>query len=102
MTPEQFEKFLKLMEERIDSSVAIGIEKNVNGKIRNLDQKFVDYVNGDMQWKTIDSAWKKNAEPAIQLGNDARASGRAALFFLGVLTSVAVIITAFIEALKKH
>lgn len=39
------------MEGHIEKSVATAIEKNVNGKIRGIDQKIDDYIKGDLKWK---------------------------------------------------
>lgn len=85
----------------IQDAVSIGIEKNVNGKIKALDAKIEQYINADLQWKQIDSSWKRTAQPAIDLGNDARASSRAALFFLGLMATLTVIIGGIITAVKK-
>lgn len=36
----------------IKDQVAESIEKNVNGKIRNMDKKIDDYIKADEEWKT--------------------------------------------------
>ena len=43
MTPSQLEQLQK--------TIAVSIEKNVNGKIRLLDQKIDDYIKADELWK---------------------------------------------------
>lgn len=35
----------------MQQEIAVGIEKNVNGKIRNIDKKIDDYISEDNKWK---------------------------------------------------
>ncbi len=43
MTSEQFDQ--------LNKTIAESIEKNVNGKIRLLDQKIDNYIREDNEWK---------------------------------------------------
>lgn len=48
------------MESRIDSAVDRGIEKNVNGKIKDLTTKVDAYILSDNEWKL-------NVTPSIEI-----------------------------------
>jgi len=47
MTADQYEQLIKT----IDRSIEVSIEKNVNGKIKRLDEKIDIYIERDNQWK---------------------------------------------------
>ncbi len=73
MTPEQLES--------IKRTIAESIEKNVNGKVKLLTQKFDDYVISDM-------AWKDKADPVIQMGENLQGGGRVLIWFAGFVSAV--------------
>lgn len=99
MTPEQFDRFLKSQKEQLELSVATAIEKNVNGKIRNLDKKLDDYITVDTTWKVIDKKWKEDAQPTIDLGNNVRGFNKVLLYLLGLVASIGGVF-AFIKLVK--
>ena len=72
MKPEQLEKILQSIDIRLEA----GIEKNVNGKIRILTEKFTkhfeddkqwkeDYQKADDEWKAKTDAWMADANPSV-------------------------------------
>jgi hypothetical protein len=85
MDDKQFKKLQKMMETTI--------KLTVNGKIDRIDAKLEQHFKGDREWKEA-------AMPAIELGNNARGFGKTAAYFIGVMGSIALIITALIDALK--
>lgn len=72
MSQEQFDKFEQSMKE----SVALAIEVNVNGKIRNIDKKIDDYIRLDTEWKKEDKQWKDTAQPTVDFGKNAIGFGK--------------------------
>lgn len=69
MTPDDFLKLHKAVTDALNETVKESIEKNVNGKIRNLDSKIDDYIKQDIRWKEEDKRWKDNAQPSVSLGS---------------------------------
>lgn len=72
MKPDQLEKILQ----SIDARLEVGIEKNVNGKIRTLTEEvrrhFIDdkqwkedYTEADNAWKAKADAWMADANPSV-------------------------------------
>lgn len=92
MSPEQFLQLKTIIDAQIETST----EKHVNGKIRALDKKIDDYIATDTAWKKEDERWKENAQPTVDLGQDALGFGRVFKWILG--TGVAV--WAFIKIFK--
>lgn len=95
MSPDDFKTIMGVIDSSIKESVAIAIEKHVNGKIRNLDTKIDEYIKQDVEWKKDDKAWKDNAQPTINLGSGAinwwnftkwifTSAGIVAAFFLAI------------------
>lgn len=40
------------MEKKLDETIAVSIEKNVNGKIKKIDEKIEAYILSDNEWKS--------------------------------------------------
>lgn len=78
----------------IQKTIAISIEKHVNGKIKSLDKKFGEYVNKDEEWK-------KRAEPVIQMGQNIQGFGRVSLYFLGFISAVGGVILLLVKFFKE-
>lgn len=51
MTIDDFAKLEALITKTVNASVATAIENNVNGKIRSLDKKIVDYIEDSAIWR---------------------------------------------------
>jgi len=68
MTPDEFLKLHRAVADELKETVKESIEKNVNGKIRNLDTKIDNYIVEDTQWKKDDKKWKDTAQPVVNLG----------------------------------
>lgn len=58
MNEKQFNKLMEMLGERQDESLKLGIEKYVNGKIRDLSKKIDEYIALDTAWKQEDRKWK--------------------------------------------
>lgn len=71
MQPDQFIQLQKALEERLEKSVTITMEKNFNGKMRDLSKKVDDYIDADTRWKERDLEWKTAAQPSVTLGTNA-------------------------------
>lgn len=77
MTPEQ----LEILRKTIDDQLKAGIETHVNGKIRGLTSEFREYVKEDL-------AWKKTAQPTIDLGSNIRGFGKVFVYLLGIAATL--------------
>ena len=95
MTNEQFQQFQDRMETKIENGIAIGIEKHVNGKIRNLDKKIDDYIVADIHWKEKDKEWKAKAQPTVTLGTNVLTFGGGMKWVLGAVVTIAGSLFAF-------
>lgn len=84
MNDQQFQQFLEIMDKRLE----IGIETNVNGKIKNLTAKLDEYIKDDNEWKA-------QALPAIELGKNAIGFGKALSWILGIGLAVLGVIKYF-------
>ena len=97
MTDEQHQTYLKEMTDAIERSVAVSIEKTVNGKIRRLDEKLTQYIVDDTEWKEI-------ATPIIKAGTNLTGAGKIMVYFFGGLATisagVAVIKYAILHIIK--
>jgi len=89
MKPDQLEKILQ----SIDARLEIGIEKNVNGKIRTLTEEvrrhFIDdkqwkedYTEADNAWKAKADAWMADATPSIKIMKKAENFSETGIFLL--------------------
>lgn len=67
LTSDLASEVIRKMKEDIEKSVAIAIEKNVNGKIRRLDEKMEEYIKSDLKWKDEYSPYLKGIE-SISIG----------------------------------
>lgn len=90
-----------MTQETIKQSVDVAVQKNVNMNLRGLRHDLDSYVTKDLLWKEGDRLWKKNAQPAIDLGNNTRASTKTALFFLSIIATFAVIIGGIFTITRK-
>ncbi len=81
MTEDQFERYIEAMKSEINRSVAVGIELNVNGKIRNIDRKLDEYISDDNEWK-------KMAQPVVNMGNQARGASVVILWVAGAIIAL--------------
>lgn len=97
MTPEQ----LRALQE----TVAESIEKNVNGKIRRLDEKIDNYIREDNEHKErmiLETAeWRKSADEKLQLVSNIQGFGKVLMYFLGFCATlggvIAMVVTFFHE-----
>lgn len=98
MTPEQ----LRALQE----TVAESIEKNVNGKIRRLDEKIDNYIREDNEYKermTIETAeWRKNADEKLQLVGNIQGFGKVLMYFLGFCATLGGVIALVMAWINKN
>lgn len=76
MTSEQFEKYIEEMKEHVAST----IRTTVNGKMDRM-QNQMDVFMAD------DKAWKKKADPVIELGTNVRSFGKVVFYILGFIAA---------------
>jgi hypothetical protein len=78
----------------IQDSIAIGIKENVNGKIDRLNLKLDHYIDQD-------NAWKKTAQPVIDMGINARGASKVLLYLTGAIVSVGMAWEIICKIFKK-
>lgn len=100
MTPEQFQA--------LQNTVAESIEKNVNGKIRRLDEKIDTYIREDNEYKERitkeTDEWRKGADDKLAIVGSVQGFGRVAGYILGmiiVLGGSTAVIIKFLDWIRK-
>jgi len=76
----------------LQNTIAESIEKNVNGKIRNLTQKVDDYIKTDLEHKETERAetneWRKGADEKLQFVVDLQGFGKVTKYVMGFIISI--------------
>jgi glutamate dehydrogenase/leucine dehydrogenase len=100
MSPEQLAE-LKL-------TVAESIEKNVNGKIRRLDEKIDMYIREDNEYKermTRETGeWRKGADDKLAVVASVQGFGKVAGYLLAIIITLGgatAVVVSFINWLKN-
>ena len=91
---DQLAQFQVQLQSGIEKQIAESIEKNVNGKIRNLDKKIEDYIHEDIAWKEKDALWKQTAQPTVDLGTNAIGFWKVSKWISLVLVTIASTVAA--------
>ena len=92
------------IENKLESTIAASIEKNVNGKIRKLDEKIDVYINEDNQYKeritkeTYD--WRKGADDKLKIVSDIQAFGNVGSKILGFIIMLGAASGAWFSVVK--
>ena len=79
-------KDLKKILGALDKSVADAIEKHVNGKIRNMDQKLDAYIEKDMVWKD------KVVQPLVDAYSSANNVGTFLIWISKIVMAIGAIV----------
>ena len=77
----------------IQDSIAEAVKITVNGKIDKLNYKLDKYIDDD-------NAWKKTAQPVIDMGNDTRVFSKVVLWIAGAIVAVGGAIVIICKFLK--
>lgn len=89
MSPEKYQELAGFIAEAVDK----GIEKHVNGGVREMHRKLDDHVKEDKGWKKKDAEWKEEAKPVLDMGRNVRAFGKvtkAVLLFMALVGGLIV------------
>lgn len=92
------------IENKLESTIAASIEKNVNGKIRKLDEKIDVYINEDNKYKeritkeTDD--WRKGADDKLKIVSDIQAFGSVGSKILGFIIMLGAASGAWFSVVK--
>lgn len=78
---------------KIQEAVGVAIEKHVNGKIRLMDAKLDEYIKDDL-------AWKEQAKPTIELGNNIRGFGKVVVYILGIAGAIFGVFKGIVEFIR--
>lgn len=92
------------IENKLENTIAASIEKNVNGKIRKLDEKIDVYINEDNKYKeritkeTDD--WRKGADDKLKIVSDIQAFGNVGSKILGFIIMLGAASGAWFSVVK--
>lgn len=76
----------------LQNTIAESIEKNVNGKIRRLDEKMDNYIKADLDHKETErietNEWRKNTDEKLQFVVDLQGFGKVTKYVMGFIISI--------------